>query len=48
MTPEEMGWMRRVGQAKYFKPSLFSINCDKGRFEPLGAFFVLGLQTSKR
>ena len=25
MTPEEMDWMRRVGQAKYFKPSLFSI-----------------------
>jgi len=25
MTPEEMDWMRRVGQAKYHKPSLFSI-----------------------
>jgi aryl-alcohol dehydrogenase-like predicted oxidoreductase len=25
MTPEEMDWMRRVGQAKYFKPNLFSI-----------------------
>ena len=25
MTPDEMDWMRRVGQAKYFKPSLFSI-----------------------
>jgi hypothetical protein len=25
MTPEEMDWMRRVGQAKYFKPALFSI-----------------------
>jgi len=25
MTPEEMDWMRRVGQAKYFKSSVFSI-----------------------
>ena len=25
MTPEEMDWMRRVGQAKYFKSSLLSI-----------------------
>lgn len=25
MTSDEMDWMRRVGQAKYFKPSLFSI-----------------------
>ena len=25
MTPEEMDWMRRVGQAKYSKPGLFSI-----------------------
>ena len=25
MTPEEMDWMGRVGQAKYFTPSLFSI-----------------------
>jgi len=25
LTPEEMDWMRRVGQAKYFKPTLFSI-----------------------
>jgi aryl-alcohol dehydrogenase-like predicted oxidoreductase len=25
MTPEELEWMRRVGKAKYFKPSLFSI-----------------------
>ena len=25
MTPEEMDWMRRVGHAKYFKPTLFSI-----------------------
>ena len=25
MTQEEMDWMRRVGQAKYFKPALFSI-----------------------
>jgi predicted aldo/keto reductase-like oxidoreductase len=25
MTPEEMDWMRRVGQAKYHKPSLFTI-----------------------
>jgi len=25
MTPDEMDWMRRVGKAKYQKPSLFSI-----------------------
>ncbi len=25
MSPEEMDWMRRIGQAKYFKPRLFSI-----------------------
>jgi hypothetical protein len=25
MTSVEMGWMRRVGKAKYFKPRLFSI-----------------------
>ena len=25
MTPEEMDWTRRVGQAKYHKPSLFYI-----------------------
>jgi len=25
MTAEEMDWMRRVGQAKHFKPRLFSI-----------------------
>jgi aryl-alcohol dehydrogenase-like predicted oxidoreductase len=25
MSPEEMDWMRRVGQAKYLKPRLFSI-----------------------
>jgi aryl-alcohol dehydrogenase-like predicted oxidoreductase len=25
MTPEEMDWMRRVGQAKYRKPTLFSL-----------------------
>ncbi len=25
MTSEEMDWMRRAGQAKYFKPTLLSI-----------------------
>src|SRR5271165_487410 len=25
MTTAEMNWMRRIGQAKYFKPSLFSL-----------------------
>ncbi|MGO9304371.1 MAG: hypothetical protein ACLP3R_11985 [Candidatus Korobacteraceae bacterium] len=25
MTPEELDWMRRVGQAKYRKPSMFSL-----------------------